>query len=275
MHSDQRPVAFFDSGVGGLPYLAAARLLMPGERFVYLADRAGFPYGTKTREHVVELALRAISRLVEETKPKALVVACNTATELAIEEIRAAHPGIPVVGTVPAIKPAAALSKSRRIGVIATPAAAAAEYLTDLAREWAADCIVVKIGDGTLVDFVEHEFIGSTREARLAAVRPGVDAMLAKGVDAIVLGCTHFLHLADEFKEAAGPGVAIVDSRDGIAARLETVLGSIRVPGVSSAPNGGDTLTQDRMYLTGLGDFGPIYAGFAAHFRLACAGVLA
>jgi len=274
MHVDQRPVAFFDSGVGGLPYLAAARCRMPAERFVYIADRAGFPYGTKSRERVVEFALSAIAAMVAETDPKALVVACNTATELAIDEIRAANPGIPVVGTVPAIKPAAALSKSRRIGVVATPAAAAAGYLADLAREWAADCVVVKRGDGALVDFVEQSFIGSTKADRLAAVMPSVSAMLEQGVDAIVLGCTHFLHLADEFSEAAGPGVAIVDSRDGIAARLETVIGANRAQRGSGASSGTDSYRDDRMYLTGHGDFGAVHSGFASLFRLSCAGIL-
>ncbi len=269
MHDDQRPVAFFDSGVGGLPYLAAARHLLPAERFVYLADRAGFPYGTKPRELVAELAVKAIAALVAETDPKALVVACNTATELAIGEIRAANPGIPVVGTVPAIKPAAALSKCRRIGVVATPAAAAAGYLTDLAREWAADCVLVKLGDGALVDFVERRYIGSTHEERLEAVYPSVRSMLGQGVDAIVLGCTHFLHVAPEFGEAAGPDVAIVDSRDGISARLATVIGGGTAGGYDGHPRG------DAMYLTGEGDFGAVYGGFASLFGLSCAGILA
>ncbi|OHD10532.1 MAG: glutamate racemase [Spirochaetes bacterium GWB1_48_6] len=280
MHLDERPIAFFDSGVGGLPYLAAARRILPGERFVYLADRAGFPYGTKSVERVIGLALDAIGALVAKTNPKAIVVACNTATELAIEEIRAANPGVPVVGTVPAIKPAAALSKCRRLGVVATPAAAAAAYLTDLARKWAADCVVVKLGDGALVDFVEHRFIDASRDERLAAVRPSVNAMLEKKVDAIVLGCTHFLHLAEEFKEVAGPGVAIVDSRDGVAARLATILGSNRTLSAADQSLAAEALrgavmrSEDRMYLTGSGDFGTVYTGFASLFQLACAGVL-
>jgi len=269
MHHDERPIAFFDSGVGGLPYLDAARNLMPYERFVYAADRAGFPYGTKSRDQVAALALRAIAALVARTDPKALVVACNTATELAIDDIRAANPGIPVVGTVPAIKPAAALSATKRIGVVATPPAAAADYLTRLAREFASDCELVKIGDGALVDFVERRFLSSTREERLEAVAPSVRALVDRGVDAIVLGCTHFLHLTREFGEAAGPGVAIVDSRDGIATRLKSVLGSGR-PDIAATSVG----RRDEMYLTGPEAFGPVYGGFAALFRLDCAGTL-
>jgi glutamate racemase len=247
MHHDERPIAFFDSGVGGLPYLDSARNLMPTERFVYAADRDGFPYGTKSKEQVVALSIRAISALIARTDPKALVVACNTATELAIDEIRAANPGIPVIGT----------------------AAAAAEYLSALAREFAADCELVKIGDGALVDFVERRFLGSTREERIEAVAPSVRSLVDRGVDTIVLGCTHFLHLSREFREAAGPGIAIVDSRDGISTRLKSVLGSGRERGAAIAAD-----RHDAMYLTGLGAFGPVYGGFAALFRLECAGTL-
>lgn len=269
MRHDQRPVAFFDSGVGGLPYLAAARALVPTERYVYLADRAGFPYGTKSREAVTALALASIAALVRHSRPKAIVVACNTATELAIDAIRTANPLIPVIGTVPAIKPAAALSKLRRIGVVATPGAAAAGYLTDLASEWASGCEVIKRGDGALVDFVERKFIGSSHEERLAAVQPSVRAMLDSGVDAIVLGCTHFLHLAAEFAEAAGPGVAIVDSREGIANRLRDVLGA----GADDAGSGTGP-RNDQMFLTGVGPFGAVYSGFASLYDLRQGGCL-
>ena len=269
MQHDSRPVAFFDSGVGGLPYLAAARALLPAERYVYLADRAGFPYGTKSRESVVAIAVAAIAALARHARPKAIVVACNTATELAIDAIREANPLIPVIGTVPAIKPAAALSKARRIGVVATPGAAAARYLTDLAAEWASGCEVIKRGDGALVDFVERRYIGSTHEERLAAVMPSVGVMLDAGVDAIVLGCTHFLHLAAEFSEAAGPGVAIVDSREGIANRLKDVL---ERDGTSAGVGPG--ARNDEMFLTGAGSFGPVYGGFAELFDLRQGGCL-
>ncbi len=268
MHHDERPVAFFDSGVGGLPYLAAARRLMPDERYVYLADRAGFPYGTKTKEQVVVLATDAIAALVDKTDPKAVVVACNTATELAIDEIRAAHPGLPIVGTVPAIKPAAALSIKRRIGVVATRAAAAATYLTKLAGTWASDCVLIRIGDGELVDFVEHSYLSATADQRIDAVRPSVSAMLEQDVDVIVLGCTHFLHLAREFRDVAGDRAVIVDSSDGIASRIATILG---YSDNASALRHGQT-GNDFMYLTGGGDPEPVYGGFASLFELTMVG---
>jgi glutamate racemase len=267
MHIDSRPIAFFDSGVGGLPYLEAARRHMPQERYVYLADRAGFPYGIKPAATVIDLATKSIAALVRQENPKALVVACNTATELAIDDIRLANPGLAVIGTVPAIKPAAAMSKARRIGVVATAAAAAASYLTDLAMACAPDCVLVKRGDTDLVNFVEHRFIGSTRKERLAAVMPAVEAMKREGVDVIVLGCTHFLHVAEAFAEAAGPGIAIIDSRQGVAARLASLIKAADATALARLP--------DAMYLTGAGEFGPVYGGFAERFGLEQVGTLA
>lgn len=270
MLHDERPVAFFDSGVGGLPYLAAARNRMPYERYVYLADRKGFPYGTKTKDQVVELATHAIAALVKSVDPKAIVVACNTATELAIDEIRAAHRGLSIVGTVPAIKPAAAMSRNRRIGVVATEAATSARYLTELASRWAADCVLVKIGDGALVEFVEHSYIAASAEQRIDAVRPSVSAMLAQGVDVIVLGCTHFLHLAQEFRDVAGDSATIVDSSLGIVSRLATILGHVEG---SSEPRQ-DKANDASMYLTGSGDVQAVYRDFGSLFGLTIAGTL-
>lgn len=267
MRGSSRPIAVFDSGVGGLPYLEAARLAMPAERFVYLADRAGFPYGVKTRERVVELAVASITSLVRATNPKALLVACNTATELAIEEIRAATPGLPVVGTVPAIKPAAIRSRVGRIGVVATEGAVAADYLTRLAELWAPGCQLIKIGDGRLVEFVERRYLSSTLEERLDAVRPSVQSMRDAGVDVIVLGCTHFLHLSAEFEMLAGAGVSIVDSRNGVAARLASIVAEYGDSERDSTP--------DEMYLTGDEEFGAVYEGFANRFALRVAGTIA
>jgi len=266
MPSDDRPVAIFDSGVGGLPYLAAARQRMPEEWFVYLADRSGFPYGTKSPSEVIELATTAVSLLIKKTNPKAVLVACNTATELAIDQIRKANTHIPVIGTVPAIKLAAALTKKYRIGIVATPAAARAEYLDNLTSAFASGCAVRKIGDGALVDFVETRFLVSTREERLEAVRPSVNAMLEAGVDAIVLGCTHFVHLLAEFRELAGSGVSIVDSREGVVKRLDTVLKNSR--------HTGSPVAEDCLYLTGDGEPGTVHAGFASLFALRFAGTL-
>ena len=213
--------------------------------------------------------MRAIRAIVDKTDPKAVVVACNTATELAIDEIRAAIPGIPVVGTVPAIKAAAGIPGVRRIGVIATPGAVAAEYLWRLAREHAAYCTIVAEADGPLVDFVEHRYIRASRTERLEAVRPGLGKLLASGADAIVLGCTHFLHLSSEFEEIAGPAIPVVDSRAGVASRLKHVLGQDLAVGFS-----GEREISDQLYVTGEGELCPTLSDFARLFDLVPMGCL-
>ncbi len=264
-----RPIVFFDSGVGGLKYLEAARLILPDERFVYLADRAGFPYGNKSIARVVELSVRAIKAIVARTGPKAVVIACNTATELAIDEIRAAIPDIPVIGTVPAIKAAAGIHGVKRIGVIATPGAVASEYLWRLAKEHAAHCSVIAEADAPLVDFVEHRYIRASKAERLAAVQPGLGKLLGSGADAIVLGCTHFLHLTDEFEEVSGHAIPVVDSRAGVVSRLKHVLGN----DVASV-NNREHKTRDQLYVTGEGEIGAVLSDFARIFDLVPTGCL-
>lgn len=265
-------IAFFDSGVGGLPYLEVAKRLLPAERFIYLADRAGFPYGSKSGSEVVALAVRAVGALIDRYEPKAVVVACNTASALALPELRKRYTPTPIVGTVPAVKPAAASSRVKRIGVVATARMAGDAYLSELIARWAPDCQVLRRGDQALVDFVENRLFSATRDERLAAVRPSIDAMLDAGVDAIVLGCTHFLYLATEFAELAGPSVRIVDSRDGVAAQLRRVVGvgaqSARSPASAAGDNQEVLDAPDIMLLSGAEPFDEKYASFAARFGL-------
>ncbi len=265
-------IAFFDSGVGGLPYLEVAKRLLPAERFIYLADRAGFPYGSKSGAEVIALALRAVGALIDHFEPKAVVVACNTASALALSELRKRYHPTPIVGTVPAVKPAALSSRAKSIGVVATARMAGDAYLSELIARWAPDCQVLRRGDQALVDFVENRLFSSTREERLAAVRPSVDAMMEAGVDAIVLGCTHFLYLAAEFAELAGPSVRIVDSRDGVAAQLRRVVGAGALSANAAAAAAGDNQegldAPDIMLLSGAEPFDEKYASFAARFGL-------
>ncbi len=261
-------IAFFDSGVGGLPYLEAARSLLPDESFIYLADRAGFPYGLKTAAEVQSLVLRAIGELVARHDLKAVVIACNTATEIALETVRKAFPLLPIVGTVPAVKPAAALSKKHRIAVVATPRAVEDPYLEQLAGQWAKDCVLTRIGDSRLVTFVENDYIGSTADERLAAVRPSVEKAREGDVDVIVLGCTHFLHVAREFEAEAGEGMLVVDSRDGVAAQLRRVLET--GPGLAASRKEEKSL----FYITGKAVAEERYHLFARRFGLELAGSL-
>jgi glutamate racemase len=211
------PILFFDSGVGGLSVLAPTRALLPNAPIVYAADSAGFPYGTKTDADLAERVPGLLGRLVERFQPRLVVVACNTASTIALDHARAAL-DIPVVGTVPAIKPAAERSASRVIGVLGTEATVRQPYVDNLAAQFAADCTLVRHGSAELVALAEAKLAGKTvsREAVAAAVRPLAEA---ETLDTVVLACTHFPLLSEELAEAI-PGVAFVDGGPGIARRI-------------------------------------------------------
>ena len=211
------PILFFDSGVGGLSVLAPTRALVPSASIVYAADSAGFPYGTKTDAELAARIPALLGRLVTRFRPRLAVVACNTASTIALDHARAAL-DIPVVGTVPAIKPAAEMSTTRVIGVLGTAATIRQPYVDNLARQFAADCTLVRHGSAELVALAEAKLAGEAIDpaAVADAVRPLAEA---DTLDTIVLACTHFPLLAEELAVAL-PGVAFVDGGPGIARRI-------------------------------------------------------
>jgi glutamate racemase len=214
------PILFFDSGVGGLSVLAPTRELLPNAPIVYAADSAGFPYGTKSEAELASRVPALLGRLVERYRPRLVVIACNTASTIALEHVRAAL-DIPVVGTVPAIKPAAELSKSRVIGVLGTEATVRQPYVDDLAARFAADCTIIRHGSPDLVQLAEAKLAGepvSVEDVR-EATAPIFAAPGRERIDTIVLACTHFPLLADELKQAF-PRVAYVNGGLGIARRI-------------------------------------------------------
>ena len=211
------PILFFDSGVGGLSVLGPTRALLPNAAIVYAADSAGFPYGTKSEAELAARVPALLGRLVERFQPRLVVIACNTASTIALDHARAAL-AIPVVGTVPAIKPAAEMSKSRVIGVLGTEATVRQPYVDNLAAEFASDCTIVRHGSAELVALAEAKLAGKPIDpaAVASAVRP---LATTKGLDTVVLACTHFPLLAEELASAL-PGVAFVDGGVGIARRI-------------------------------------------------------
>jgi len=215
--SPSAPILFFDSGVGGLSVLGPTRALLPNAPIVYVADNAGFPYGTKTEAELASRVPALLGRLVERFHPRLAVIACNTASTIALDHVRAAL-DIPVVGTVPAIKPAAELSKSRVIGVLGTDATVRQPYVDNLARQFASDCSIVRHGSAELVALAEAKPAGGAidQAAVAAAVQPLRDT---PDLDTVVLACTHFPLLADELA-ATLPGIAFVDGGPGIARRI-------------------------------------------------------
>ncbi|MCY7338954.1 MAG: glutamate racemase [Sphingomonas bacterium] len=214
------PLLLFDSGVGGLSVLAPTRALLPYAPIIYAADNAAFPYGTRSEAEIAARVPALIGRLVERYKPRLAVIACNTASTIALDHVRTAL-DIPVVGTVPAIKPAAELSKTRVIGVLGTEATVRQPYVDDLAARFAADCLVIRHGSSELVELAEAKFYGApvSVDAVRAALRPMREAPQGDQIDVIVLACTHFPLLADVIA-AAWPGVALVDGGPGIARRI-------------------------------------------------------
>ncbi len=219
MNPDQ-PLLFFDSGVGGLSVLGPTRALLPTAPIVYAADSAGFPYGTKSEAEIAARVPALLGRLVEPFQPRLVVIACNTACTIALDHVRAAL-DVPVVGTVPAIKPAAEMSKSGAIGVLGTEATIRQRYVDDLAAQFASGQTIVRHGSSGLVELAERKLAGEApnlQEVR-AATLPLFDQEGGKHIDVIVLACTHFPLLEEELRQAF-PAVSWIDGGAGIARRI-------------------------------------------------------
>ncbi|MET3711383.1 glutamate racemase [Sphingomonas trueperi] len=219
--ADRRPVLFFDSGVGGLSVLGPTTALLPQAPLVYVADSAGFPYGTKSEAEIAARVPALLGRLAERYDPRLIVIACNTASTIALQHVRAAL-DLPIVGTVPAIKPAAETSRTRTIGVLGTAATVRQPYVDDLAARFAGDCTVLRHGSAALVELAEAKLAGETIAPEVIANeldglfhQPGGDR-----IDVIVNACTHFPLLEPEMRAVAPEGVQFVDGGPGIARRV-------------------------------------------------------
>src|SRR5436309_430089 len=197
------PLLFFDSGVGGLSVLEPTRILLPAAPIVYAADNAGFPYGKRSEAEIASRVPALLGRLVERFHPRLAVIACNTASTIALEHVRSAL-DLPVVGTVPAIKPAAEISKTRVIGVLGTQATVRQPYVDDLTAKFAADCTLIRHGSPELVELAEAKLAGDaiSVESVRAAVAPLFETASGDRIDTIVLPCPHFPWL-DEGSRAA------------------------------------------------------------------------
>ena len=173
------PILFFDSGVGGLSVLGPTRELLPNAPIVYAADSAGFPYGKRSEAEIASRVPALLGRLVERFHPRLAVIACNTASTIALDHVRSAL-DLPVVGTVPAIKPAAEMSKTRVIGVLGTEATVRQPYVDDLAAKFAADCTIIRHGSPELVELAEAKLAGERRQRRGGEGRCSADVRCAR-----------------------------------------------------------------------------------------------
>jgi glutamate racemase len=215
-------VLVFDSGVGGLSVLQAIRSELPHLSFAFVADNAGLPYGKKEASWLVERVNAVIATALEQTPARLVVIACNTASTVVLPSLRMRH-AMPIVGVVPAIKPAAELSTKRCIGLLATPATVQRTYTDSLIQEFAPDCKVVRVGSSRLVEIAEDKMRGipvPLEEFRAICA----DFQNAEPTpDVIVLGCTHFPLLLKECKDLM-PDVIWLDSGHAIARRVGALL---------------------------------------------------
>jgi len=215
------PILLFDSGVGGLSVLAELRRALPQAPVIYAADNGGLPYGTKTEAEVAARVCGLLGRMSERFHPRLICIACNTASTIALAMVRDVL-NVPIVGTVPAIKPAAELTRSGTIGLLGTAATIRQPYVDRLAAEFAADKRLLRFAAGELVGAAEAKLRG-------LSVDPAVYARSAAGlrdqpggteIDTVVLACTHFPLVEPELAAAFGPGVAFVHGAAGIARRI-------------------------------------------------------
>lgn len=224
-------VLLFDSGIGGLSIADAIRRRLPRADLVYAGDNAGFPYGDLAEHEVVTRCVILVEEALARWPCDLVVVACNTASTVVLPALRA-RLGIPVVGVVPAIKPAAALSRTRRLGVLATPATVDRPYLASLIDEYAADCTVLRLGSSELVRLAE-EGMGEGR-ADAEQVSAILQPLLLGEPDTVVLGCTHFPLIRESLARAM-PGVNYwVDSGDAIARRVVQLLAEKGIAGAGT-----------------------------------------
>lgn len=215
------PILLFDSGVGGLSVLAEVRKVLPQAPVIYAADNAGLPYGTKTEAQIAARVAGLLGRMTERFHPRLVCIACNTASTIALGMVREVLE-VPIVGTVPAIKPAAALTKTGVIGLLGTEATIRQAYVDRLEEEFAQGKRLLRHAAPELVAAAEARLRGE-------AVDPQVYARAARGlreqpdgdrIDTVVLACTHFPLVARELGEAFGPDVRFVDGAEGIARRI-------------------------------------------------------
>jgi glutamate racemase len=262
---DNRPILFLDSGIGGLPYLRHFQLRNPREKTLYAADRRSFPYGSKEKDELVSLLIRLIEGIETRFTPKLAALVCNTASVSALGPLRERFPRFPWVGTVPALKPALLASRTRHVGLLGTPRTIEDPYVGELAARYGPDCALSLLAAPELVDFVEYRYALAGPGERRAAVEPYVAALRQAGADGVVLGCTHFLFLRDEFEAAAGAGMGIYDSVEGVSRRIEALLdqGDLRAGGGEGSPAG-----EGLLLLTGAGAPGAAWEEQAARFGL-------
>ena len=236
--ADHPLILVFDSGFGGLTVYREIAASRPDASYVYCADNAAFPYGNLSEQDIIARVLSVAERLIGEYQPDLFVIACNTASTVALPHLRSRF-SIPFIGTVPAIKPAAMASKSRMISVLATPATVARDYTADLITSFADGCEVTLVGSRMMATIAEAKLHGAAISDAdiLAEIAPAFIEHNGKRTDQIVLACTHYPLLLEELHALAPWPVSFVDPAPAIARRVVALLGQ----------NPGDPENHDRV----------------------------
>jgi glutamate racemase len=219
-------ILVFDSGVGGLSIVHEIQKKLPFAPLIYASDNAFFPYGTKGEAELIARVDAVFRKIIAAHPVDIIVIACNTASTLTLPYVRSHFPQ-PVVGVVPAIKPAAALSQSQVIGLLATPATVARPYTHNLIREYAPNAEVISVGSSELVQLAEQKLRGGhVAPAQLKEIlQPFFNHPHGDEMDVLVLACTHFPLLRDELAAQFTPKVQLIDSGEAIARRVASLLG--------------------------------------------------
>jgi glutamate racemase len=227
-------ILVFDSGLGGLTVLREVVAARPDAHYVYVADDAFFPYGHHSEDEIIARVVPLMGELIGTHDPDLVVIACNTASTLVLSHLRAAY-SLPFVGTVPAIKPACAQSKSRRVSVLGTKGTVKREYTKALIRDFALGCEVTLVGSPELASLAEaalsgHPISDGDILAELAPCFVGDPADATSRTDTVVLACTHYPLLLDRMKTLAPWPVEWIDPAPAIARRVSDLLGPANGP---------------------------------------------
>ncbi|ABZ78693.1 glutamate racemase [Shewanella halifaxensis HAW-EB4] len=218
------PIVIFDSGIGGLSIFDEIKKVLPDQGYCYLFDNARLPYGELEESVLIKGCVDLICEQVKRIDAVLVVVACNSASTLVLPGLRA-RLSIPIVGVVPAIKPAAQISKTRHIGLLATHGTIKRSYTRELIKEFAGDCKVDLFGSSELVMLAEAKLAGEKLD--LIKLESQLKPIQHSDLDTLVLGCTHFPIIADEIQQVLGAGVKLLDSGKAIAQRVSYLLENI------------------------------------------------
>ncbi|MEI7246917.1 glutamate racemase [Pectobacterium carotovorum] len=229
-------ILVFDSGVGGLSVYDEIRQLLPDLHYIYAFDNEAFPYGEKSQQFIIERVVEIVSAVQQRHQLALVVIACNTASTISLPALRERFT-FPVVGVVPAVKPAAKLTRNGVVGLLATRATVQRPYTHELIARFATDCQILSLGSSELVELAEAKLQGeaiSISELQ-KILRPWL--RLPEPPDTVVLGCTHFPLLAEELKMALPDGTRLVDSGAAIAKRTAWLIANLDNPPLSTDSN--------------------------------------